>query len=301
MWYWESCVAKRVDLKNDELSSKLKLKEIARRARVMLHRRSSEAIEAVAAKVDVVIEQYFDDAGYPCDDGDCASPGSRHGVIADAAALADVIRSYDLKRDADFPNGEAYEYFAVLALCHAVQADHILSLAHEKATAGTLTDDVTCARQTTGVMATDWIDDPFTWWQEAGYHALEAMEASCWAERFAHERTLRAVDDLNRQIAVEVAQTQDLEAATKKTISETASRNAGRRHAGTNAAKRRAHELFKRHRSACGSLEALAEAITEMIEVEARGPDVALRPVAQRTVRRWLTDFGKNGRPPHKQ
>lgn len=139
------------------------------------------------------------------------------------------------------------------------------------------------------------MDDPFTWWHEAAQHALEAQEAMLWAEALRDEKSGEAIDKINQEIKEQRRRAADLVEATRKSISEMASRNAAKRHAGTNAAKRLAHKLFRQHRSEFRSLDALAEAITEKIEAEASRPDFALCAVASRTIRRWLTEFGQPG------
>ncbi len=301
MWYWERCVDNRVNLKSGRVSSMLKLNEVARRARWIVDRRNSQEIEAAAANVDSFIEQYFEDWGYPRDEteSDRAPASFCRGVISDASALRDALKAYDLDSDPDFPKGEAYEYFAVLALCHAIDGELFLSLAHAKAAARPVIRS-SSGRHTLSVTLTDVMDDPFTWWHEAAQHALEAQEAMLWAEALRDEKSGEAIDKINQEIKEQRRRAADLVEATRKSISEMASRNAAKRHAGTNAAKRLAHKLFRQHRSEFRSLDALAEAITEKIEAEASRPDFALCAVASRTIRRWLTEFGQPGYAPDK-
>jgi len=160
MWYWESCIDKRVDLKSGRVRSMLKLNEIARRARWIVGRRSNQEIEAAAANADAFIEQYFEDGGHPRDedDSDCAPASFCRGVISDASALRDALKAYDLDSDPDFPKGEAYEYFALLALCHAIDGDLFMSLAHAKTAARPVIRSDT-GRHTISVTLTDVMDD----------------------------------------------------------------------------------------------------------------------------------------------
>jgi len=122
-----------------------------------------------------------------------------------------------------------------------------------------------------------------------------------WAERLRDEKSVRAIDKINQEIREQHRRAAYLLEATRKSISEMASKNAAKRHAGTNAAKRLAYELFRQYRSEFHSLDALAEAITTKIEAEARRPEIAVCAVASRTIRRWLTEFGRPGYAPDKQ
>ncbi len=111
------------------------------------------------------------------------SPAFVNYTISDTRALKDVIDEYDLISDQDFPNGQPFEYFAVLALCHVVEGHCYFRRSLDQVVVeidGPLPQPQTEVEQRE---REEYFNPAIFQWSATGQHALEALEAVCWAER----------------------------------------------------------------------------------------------------------------------
>lgn len=262
----------------DDLPNLYRLEDIARRARTLLHaRRSASAeLEQAAQNIEMFLDHFYDEAANAYND-----PEFSRGSISDARALQQIIDAYDLESDPDFPGGQAYEYFAVLALSHALDAALYLN----------------------GSRAEDFI--PLESWGEGGeskkekireiFHsrefqhrraadrALEAMEALCVAEQIkALKDIVSERDNAVASLRDALAHADDLvEMKAKQKISELASRNGSKAHIENREMKRQSLAWYVQHRSDFPSMDKAAEAMARLV------------PIAVRTARKWVGEFNR--------
>lgn len=238
------------------------LRDIAERARTLLHGASAEQIIQLAESIDWMI-----DPGLSRADTDALSqsePPIDRGMHSDAKWLSDFISAYDLQpaTGASFPH--RHHAFAVLALWQVVDA--LLSIQPDLDVIGHHVKDVPESASVERQL------------MYAGKYVVDAMEAICVAERLFEQH------NSNRLAQVLCPDCGDeLKAAVKTRISQKAKAAAVKKHQPNHAARRRAIELYASKNYS--SVEAAAQTIAAQVFM------------APRTVAKWIYDERK-GRTP---
>jgi hypothetical protein len=238
------------------------LRDIAERARTLLHGASAEQIIQLAESIDWMI-----DSGLSRADNDALSQGDPpvdRAMHSDAKWLTDFISAYDVHP----PTGEKFPHqhhaFAVLALWQVVDA--LLSIQPDLDVIGHHVKDVPESASVEHQL------------MYAGKYVIDAMEAICVAEKLFEQH------NNNRLSVILIPSAEDeLKTAVKTRISQKAKAAAVKKHQPNHAARRRAIELYTSKNYS--SIEAAAQIIAVQVFM------------APRTVAKWIYDERK-GRTP---
>lgn len=238
------------------------LRDIAERARTLLHGASAEQIIQLAESIDWMI-----DSGLSRAREDALSEGEppvTRGMYSDAKWLSDFISAYDVHP----PTGEKFPHqhhaFAVLALWQVVDA--LLSIQPDLDVIGHHVKDVPESASVERQL------------MYAGKYVVDAMEAICVAEKLFEQHS-------NNRLAMILipSRDDDLKTAVKTRISLQAQAAAIEKHKTNHAARVRAIELYTSRNYS--SVEAAAQNIAAQVFM------------APRTVAKWIYDERK-GRTP---
>ncbi|KWO55254.1 hypothetical protein [Burkholderia territorii] len=277
---WSIFGATPISMKNAIIIEIFYLGAIARRARALLTSRDDDALESCAANVDAFITEFFDtlssESAFRDDDA-----SFRRGVVSDTWVLRQVIPAYDLDSDPDFPAGQRFEYFAVLALSHAIEANSYLGRSAPADDVSLLPIWDAIPPQQVKAMLGE------LRWTTVAHHAVEAMEAVCWAEHLADQAN---VGGRAPETDFDSPNAPSSEMAIKRRISEIASRAAMKRHLRTRRAKREAYDQYMAHRLDYSTLDEMAAHIS-----------TSMHAVTTKTIRKWLTEFNHAGYSPPDQ
>lgn len=180
----------------------LQLPEIARRARAILKARSSDEIGDAAWQIDLVIDQFFDQLkrdAMACQDEDCEPDAelefpSRH-AMGEVWAFKQCYRSMVSSDDVGFTGGKDYEYFAVLALWKIAEALDWLEYKSPLFIATPEADPTEVLIEQTKYSS-----------GLAACCALEAMDATCYAEHLQWLETLGMTLERTKEDADKLAQ-----------------------------------------------------------------------------------------------
>lgn len=292
---------------------------IVERARALLSNRNRQQIVSASQSIDWFIQEYFrekkerfirrlvdhggpelaylpedrrDESGirelfdsWPGDADDRRPNISDGENTTELAALKECIGGYNLD-DAEFPNGQEFEYFAVLALRLISDAIEWLAPSRSepfKAVQRGLQEDAGEA----GSLP----EEPANL-SLAGECAMQAMDALGWAEHVNATEPLREElrsfhKEKRRQLhpSHKHAQEIEIERLVKERVSVSASKAAIKRHAEHHAMKAEVWEWCAKHRHEYPSMDRAAEAIAG-----------TLVPVSVRTARLWVGEWAKHQR-----
>lgn len=284
------------------------LPEIARRARLLLNRRSAENIADASSAVDWMLtnfteqsrEEYIRElldrpdpvwgllpeeernesglreliANWPPDATHQPWPDSILGQASDLEALHWSIGRYMLDDERNSPPLNEYEYFAVFALMKLADALHWL-----RNKAGSQGDASGQNRREGSPQSIADADVRITY-SLAGECALQAMDAIGWAEHLQADSARKSeIEELRKQLhlSTETA-TAMIEARAREKISLKNSKAALTRHAENHKLKSYVFDWCDKHFNEYVSMDAAATAVAGKIV-----------PVAFRTARNWIS------------
>lgn len=254
------------------------LPDIVSRAKYLLKNRSRKEIVSAANTIDWFVEEYFNQCKndciqdiltnakssnnwvlryLPCEgiteegirnvlDNFSPSPCISSDNTSELTALRECIGWYTLDDEEDFPNGRTFEYFAVLALRQV--GESIMALPSKQI------DDFSKLSTTRQNMikymeSIDRFIEPISpgmTLSRAGTHALDAMDAICYAE---HLRVIEKQNEELEKLRIELHQASQntdaiVEDKLKKKISLAASHASIKRHAKSAQLRNMAIKLY---------------------------------------------------------
>ena len=238
------------------------LRDIAERARTLLHGASIEQIIQLAESIEWMINSGLSRAHEDALSED--EPPVTRGMHSDAKWLIDFISAYDVQP----PTGKEFPHqhhaFAVLALWQVVDA--ALSIQPDLDVIGHHAKEVPESASVERQL------------MYAGKYVVDAMEAICVAERLFEQHNSKRLAQILFSNCDD-----ELKAAVKTRISQKAKAAAVKKHQPNHAARRRAIELYTSKNYS--SIEAAAQTIAVQVFM------------APRTVAKWIYDERK-GRTP---
>jgi hypothetical protein len=269
----------RIDPLHGELTDVLGVAAIAGRARALLASRSTGEMEAAAQYVDLMLGQAWSDQAARADtDGGLVHAPDED--IHEAQVLREVFNVYEAEENPDFMDGKAYEYLAVLALRHAIDASLYLEGVYATRPPWGLTAWPEDSEQVKGRVIESHRDPVFRL-ERTGRHALEALEAVCLAEQL-YRPLAPEMSGLAKQAHLgETIRLADVmaEDRAKKKISIQNSRNGAKAHEEDRRMKEEALAWYSEHRAEFRYATQAASALVKIV------------PVSWRQAEKWIGEF----------
>jgi hypothetical protein len=276
---------RRIDPIHGKLTDSMHIAIIAKRARALLTARSAEEMEAAARFIDGVLDQGSGERMVKRNSDSVVVP-MPDDEIYEADALVKLFKVHKAGENPDFTDGQPYEYFAVLALSHAIDA----SLYHDGWYAArppwSLDEWPEGSEQIKeSVMKSH--RDPAYRGERASRHAMEALTAISLAEQLYSPLAPEISGLAETAYLGETVRLADRMAEVRavKNIAKQNSRNGSKSHAKHRQMKEQAKSWWTEHRAEYRYSNHAVSAFIKIVPVEAR------------TAEEWFREF-KQALPP---
>jgi hypothetical protein len=279
---------KRIDPLHGNLTDVVGVAAIARRARALLTSRSTGEMEAAAQYIDLLLGQAWSEQA--------ASANAASGVIQppdedihEAQVLAEVFNVYEAEENPEFREGQAYEYMAVLALRHAIDASLYIEGVYATRPPWGLTEWPEGSEEMKARIIESHRDPVFRL-ERTARHALEALEAVCLAERLYRPLAPEMTGLAKQAHLGETIRLADVmaEGRAKKKISAQASINGAKAHTENHRMKEEAFAWYIEHRAE----------FRYKTNPEAASALIGIVPVRLSTAETWISEFKRKLPPP---